>query len=249
MGWRKCDARDVARAPGADGLGGPAAAVSLERLASVEQRVKTLGAWDDRMGSAIHAAWHWRLVACALVLIVGVLVYKDLRPRTDILPYLYVVDVEGTVLWEGVPGSFTLTDVQVLNRLEDWLEWARSRTPDMPTMRDHWTKADKMTAPSSEAKQTFAAYMDAENPLLLSPKPRVRVQVTGKRVKGASDYRLTWTEERLGTQEQVLERTAWEGDFTVELKAPQRLEDTKKARYGLYITKIIWGPVVTPVGW
>jgi len=226
----------------------------LETLTLVVQglskQVKGLMTWDDRLGSALQRIFHQWIVILLCLVIIGLLAWDKLQLRPDILPYLYVVDPRGEVLWHNVPGSYTITDVMVLNMLEDWLHDVRER-PDDPTLIGlwkSWTRAVALTQPDSPARERLNEYMKSTNPVNLTPKPRIEIQVMTKKTRSSTKtvgtYKLSWYETTLNQAGKVVHQPMWEADFTVVLQPPKTLHEAQTTnRYGLLITELSWSEV------
>jgi type IV secretory pathway TrbF-like protein len=222
-------------------------ALLTAQVTSLTSQVKSLTAWDDRLGSTLRWNWHQRIVIFILLIIAGFLAHERMEVRPDILPYLYVVDPDGEVLWKGVPGTFTVPDTFVLNHLEDWVidVCSRGDDPTLIQLWKAWTRAVGFTVKDSQARAVLNEYMIAQNPKDVTPRPRVDVRVTAKKVithgEKRGEYRLAWTESHIGAMGQVLRQAAWEADFTVLLIPPKTIWEAEHTnRYGLMIQHITW---------
>jgi type IV secretory pathway TrbF-like protein len=218
------------------------------KLDELTKQVKAMGSWDDRLGSAVKRSTHWMAFAFILLLINGALVWYSQQIRPDILPYLYVVDPQGEVLWKGVPGTLEIRDAFVLNHLEDWIIDARSREDSLIAVAKAWDRAVKMTVKDSPCREMFTKYMHETNPMHMNPLPRTDVTIMTKKVKMREEthgwYRLSWQEKHYNPLGQVSSQPMWEADFHVQLNPPKKfLEAQQNNRYGMVIDQCLWGEV------
>ena len=219
-----------------------------QQLDALEQRIGIVQRWEDRLGSAVKAAWHWRVFAGVMLCVNLSLSWWAWQPRPEIAPYVFVLDHDGRVFMEGIPGGYTVTEVMVLNRLEEWVKDARTRDNDRVVLQRQWTRAKLMTAEKSEARQAFNDYMDAEVPSL---DTQTRAELTtlfkGQRTRGR--YRLEWREKKIGPSGRVVQESIWEGEFDVLLQPPKTIYEAQETvRYGILITHFSWGERVAPGG-
>jgi type IV secretory pathway TrbF-like protein len=220
-------------------------AAIIDRL---EQRVRGMQGWDDRMGRSIRASWWWRSIAVGLLLILGYREYWYWQPPPEIIPYVYVMDRDGQILERGIPGAYTVTDLMAMNILEDWLKHCRGRVPDRSVMADAWSRCQLTTKGQTQAREYVNGYMDREYPIIKEQKPHTEIRVTSKGGIALDRYRLEWIEStslpngRPGPQERMT------GEFSVEVKPPRTKEEAAKVWYGLLVTKIYWGPQTAPEG-
>lgn len=218
-----------------------------QKIDALEQRVGIVQRWEDRLGSQVKAAWHWRAFAGAMVCVNVSLGWLAWQPRPEIAPYVFVLDPEGRVLMEGVPGGYTVTETMILNRLEEWVKDARFRGNDQVSLQQQWTRSVQMTAKDSEARQLFNAYMESEMPTL-DTKTRAEVTTLFKGARTRGRYRLEWREKTIAPSGRVIQESIWEGEFDVIVKVPKTIREAETMRYGMLITNFSWGARVLPGG-
>ena len=223
-----------------------------QRVQVLIKQVDAVSGWHDRLGSQVKQARNWRLTALVLLAICAVLAWAQLRPRPDILPYLYVVDPDDRVLWSGIPGRYTETDHAVLTHVRDFVEHARRRDDNVVVTHDNWQKAVEFTPKGSEAYMAFQTYMKDEAETVTTKHPRVTVKMLSQSIKSpltrGGIYALSWQETDFWPSGMPRKVSTWEGEFTVTVDPPKILRDVEeKGKHGIMLMAYHWGERV-PIG-
>ena len=213
---------------------------------------------DEEVGRLEKAVWWlkmWRGILLAVVAIAySVTIVLALRPESL---YLVVADAGGKILYEGIPGDYSVPDLFIENRLKEWIDVVRRRSDDPVVNTLGRDKALAMT--TGEATGLLNAYIEkvmaveAQNP---GNRWRVITSFSGASVKlsgtvqklSRTEYRIIWTEEwipQIGVGKKVV---VMDGTFKVKLlekmgplgKFQVTVAQHQKAPLGVFLEWFTW---------
>jgi type IV secretion system protein TrbF len=202
--------------------------------------------WDDRMGSSLAQARHWRRAAIAMfglaALLGGCLIW--LASQSRITPYVVEVDQLGSTKAIGpVSGTYHPADAQIAYALGQFVENVRSVPLDPVLLRRNWLRAyDHVT---SQGGQSLNADAQVRNPFSKVGHETVTVDMISVVRASANSFELRWTEHTaaLGGQSVISHYT---GIATIVLSTPKDALTLQKNPLGLYVHAFNYTPELTP---
>jgi type IV secretory pathway TrbF-like protein len=219
-----------------DERNGQGTATEIDRLEHWYQVI------SRRDGTAERQAFHWKLVACAMIgitLIIGVWDHVD--RRTALQGFVQVVQVtdDGRAVNVGLPQdlfTYQPQDAQWLDMLSEWVRKVRWRGSDVVATKANWNwaRAHLCGGPVNRLMDTLEARE--------KPFDNVGKKLTSVEIRAATEtpipltYHVHWNEI---TSEATLQKEKrYTGTFTVARMQPQTQAVLMQNRLGLCISAL-----------
>ena len=203
--------------------------------------------WDERYGSLITRARHWRIaavlaLAVALVAMCGLIA---LSTKAKVIPYVVAIDNLGRVLAAGPADQASRADDRLKrSALFQWMSDLRTVTTDGVAQRKAIDRVYSMIANGSPAQVEIGDFYRNDPPFDRAQKRTVEVDV--KAVFPVSDrtYQLEWTEIVRGLSGQIESQDNWKGSVTIAISPPNDERLIRVNPLGIYVTNVSWSKVL-----
>jgi len=203
--------------------------------------------WNERYGSYIVRANHWRLVAfgsvvTAIIAVTGLVVVSA---QHKVVPFIVETDVHGEP-WRVHSAAVASkpNENHLKAALRQWLLGARTVYADASAQQSILNMTYAMTLPKSAAYQKLAEYHRDNDPYQRPYQHDEVVEITVRSVVAASDesWQIEWSElvqRRGGGQSRTQE---WQGILTVTMAAPTSQQQVMNNPLGIYVRQFSWTP-------
>ena len=203
--------------------------------------------WDERYGSLITRARHWRIaavlaLAVALVAMCGLIA---LSTKAKVIPYVVAIDNLGRVLAAGPADQASRADDRLKrSALFQWMSDLRTVTTDGVAQRKAIDRVYSMIANGSPAQVEIGDFYRNDPPFDRAQKRTVEVDV--KAVFPVSDrtYQVEWTEIVRGLSGQIESQDNWKGSVTIAISPPNDERLIRVNPLGIYVTNVSWSKVL-----
>ncbi len=199
---------------------------------------------DDREGSHILRANHWRLAAfgslcTSLVLSVGLIVQST---KARIEPYVVeVMNGEQVRVIKGAAQSdYRPKPAFVEKALKEWLVSVRSISSDPIVVRNNWLKAYKFVTP--KGKVQLDAFAQSEDPFsLVGVMTRSVQEIHVSHIPHSQSYRVEWLEQTWTVSGVPQgEPQSYLGTHTLETLKPKTAQALEDNPLGVYVDGFEW---------
>jgi len=203
--------------------------------------------WNERYGSYIVRANHWRLVAfgsvgVAIIAVAGLVV---ISAQHKVVPFIVETDVHGEP-WRVHSAAVVSkpNENHMKAALRQWLIGARTVYADTTAQRSILNATYAMTLPSSAAYQKLAEYHRDNNPYRRPYDNDEVVEITVRSVVAASDesWQIEWTELVKRHHGNQLRSQDWQGIFTIMIAPPTSPQQVMDNPLGIYVRQFSWTP-------
>jgi type IV secretory pathway TrbF-like protein len=213
----------------------------LERLEKAYQIIQ------QRDGTAERRAFHWKLLAYALVaILLGLGIWGHLDRRETLQGFVQVVQVndQGEVVKVGVPQdlmTYEPSDGQYLDMLGEWVRKVKWRGSDKVATQFNWNWARAHLC-GGPVKRLMDAHEKHEKPFDNIGKKLTSIEIThATRTPVPQTYHLLWNE--ITSEASVETVHPWMGTFTVGRLKPQTQAVLLMNHLGLCISAFSLSPV------
>jgi len=203
--------------------------------------------WNERYGSYIVRANHWRLaafasMAVAMIAVSGLVVVSS---QHKVVPFIVDTKVHAEP-WKVPPasGATRPNENHLKAALRQWLIGARTVYTDATAQQTIINNTYAMTLPRSAAYQKLAEYHRDNNPYQRPYGKDEVVEITVRSVVAASDnsWQVEWT-ETVRRRDGALPRAQdWQGIFTVTIAPPKTPQQVMDNPLGIYVHQFSWTP-------
>jgi len=203
--------------------------------------------WNERYGSYIVRANHWRLVAfgSVVVAIIAVTGLVVISAQHKVVPFIVETNVHGEP-WRVHSAAVASkpNENHLKAALRQWLLGARTVYADTTAQRSILNTTYAMTLPNSAAYQKLAEYHRDNNPYRRPYDNDETVEITVRSVVAASDesWQVEWTElvkRQHGGQSRSQD---WQGIFTIMIAPPTSPQQVMENPLGIYVRQFSWTP-------
>lgn len=200
--------------------------------------------WDDRMGSALVQAYHWRLACFALaagfaIQTVGI-VYLGALPKA--VTHVVQVDRLGGARYFGpaATAGYRPGPESVRYYLRQFVHHTRSLTSDAEVLKTWWVVAYKFVTPA--ASSALTAYVQANSPFTRAQEQRVGVEFTYVIPLSADTWQVDWREVVSDKDGNPVSTSNWRATFRVALRAldPDKDEQIDENPLGIFVDEFHW---------
>jgi type IV secretion system protein TrbF len=203
--------------------------------------------WDERYGSLIVRARHWR-VAAVLALVVAlaeslVIFRVATRPRT--VPYVVAVDSLGRVVAAGAVERSTPADQKMKTAsLMRWVQDLRSVTSDGLAERRAIDRVYAMIGSGSAAQTLVTEFYRANQPFERASRETVQVDVNLVLPSTEETYEVDWTETARDLGGGVRSVARWKAILTVAVNPPTDEAILEVNPFGVFVMNLSWSKIV-----
>ena len=203
--------------------------------------------WDERYGSLIRRAQHWRVAAvlALLVALAEAVVILGVATRPKTIPYVIAVDSLGRVVASGPVERSTPVDQRMkAAALTSWVQDLRSVTSDGLAQRRAIDRVYAMIGSGTAAQTLVTEFYRANQPFERANKETVQVDVNTILPTTEHTYEVDWTETARDTSGAVVSVGRWKAILTVALNPPTDENVLRVNPFGVYVMNVNWSKVV-----
>ena len=207
---------------------------------------------DEREGSHIRRANHWRLVALgnsalSLVLSAGLIVQST---QVRIEPYVVEIGAgeQVRVVKNAAQSDYQPQAALIKKALADWLIAVRSVSSDPIVVRQNWLNAYHWVTP--KGKVQLDAFAQAEDPFALVGKATRSIQqIQVSQLPHTQTYRVEWVERTWSSNGAPQgQPQAYVGTHTLVTLKPKTAQALQDNPLGIYIDGFEWTQLATQDG-
>jgi len=201
--------------------------------------------WNERYGSYIARANHWRLatfgsVAVALIAVTGLVIVSS---QHKVVPFIVETNAHGeSMAVRPADVAQKPNENQLKAALRQWVIGARTVYVDLRAQQAIVDATYGMTLPNSPAFRQLADYHRANNPYERARDVVVDITVNAVVSVSEESWQVEWTEsiqQRSGGQ---LGTRQWQGTFTVVIAPPTNPKQIMINPLGIYVRQFAWTP-------
>lgn len=199
--------------------------------------------WNERYGSAIHAARSWKIVGVTgmLMAVIGFGYALYLSTQVKLVPYIVEVDRLGTAVQAGFPQQIEYADPRVVRAtLGSFVASFRSVTPDTVVQKQYIDRTYALLRTSDPATEKINNWFRGNSPFDRSRSTTVSIEATSIVPLSNQTYQVDWTEYERDRQGKELATRRFRGIATVTLTPPQDESVIRLNPIGLYLTDFDW---------
>lgn len=199
--------------------------------------------WNERYGSAIHAARSWKIVGVTgmLMAVIGFGYALYLSTQVKLVPYIVEVDRLGTAVQAGFPQQIEYADPRVVRAtLGTFVASFRSVTPDTVVQKQYIDRTYALLRTSDPATEKINNWFRGNSPFDRARTMTVSIEATSIVPLSNQTYQVDWTEYERDRQGKELATRRFRGIATVTLTPPQDESVIRLNPIGLYLTDFDW---------
>lgn len=199
--------------------------------------------WNERYGSAIHAARSWKIVGVTgmLMAVIGFGYALYLSTQVKLVPYIVEVDRLGTAVQAGFPQQIEYADPRVVRAtLGTFVASFRSVTPDTVVQKQYIDRTYALLRTSDPATEKINNWFRGNSPFDRARTMTVSIEATSIVPLSNQTYQVDWTEYERDRQGKELATRRFRGIATVTLTPPQDEAVIRLNPIGLYVTDFDW---------
>ncbi|MCB1470451.1 MAG: conjugal transfer protein TrbF [Rhizobiaceae bacterium] len=199
--------------------------------------------WNERYGSAIHAARSWKIVGVTgmLMAVIGFGYALYLSTQVKLVPYIVEVDRLGTAVQAGFPQQIEYADPRVVRAtLGSFVASFRSVTPDTVVQKQYIDRTYALLRTSDPATEKVNNWFRGNSPFDRARTLTVSIEATSIVPLSNQTYQIDWTEYERDRQGKELATRRFRGIATVTLTPPQDESVIRLNPIGLYLTDFDW---------
>ena len=203
--------------------------------------------WDERYGSLIKRAHHWRgaAVLALLVALAEAVVILGVATRPKTVPYVVAVDSLGRVVASGAVERSSPVDQRVkATAITRWIQDFRGVTSDGLAQRSAIDRVYAMIGSGSAAQTLVTEFYRANQPFERANKETVQVDVNTILPTTEHTYEVDWTETARDPSGGVVSVARWKAILTVAVNPPTDENALQVNPFGIYVMNINWSKVV-----
>lgn len=207
---------------------------------------------DEREGSLLVRAYHWRVAALgsigvSLVLSAGLIV-QSTKARVE--PYVVeIVNGERVrAIRQAAQSEYVPHTAIVKKALHEWLIAVRTVSSDPIVVRENWLRAYKFVSPKGKAQ--LDAFAQLEDPFsLVGKSTRSIQQVHINRIPNSQTYRVEWIEQTWSTNGAPQgDPQTYVGTHTLITRKPRTEQALKDNPLGVFVDGFEWSLLLSEEG-
>jgi type IV secretory pathway TrbF-like protein len=203
--------------------------------------------WDERYGSLIKRAHHWRgaAVLALLVALAEAVVILGVATRPKTVPYVVAVDSLGRVVASGAVERSSPVDQRMkATALTGWIQDLRGVTSDGLAQRRAIDRVYSMIGSGTAAQTLVTEFYRANQPFERANKETVQVDVNTILPTTEHTYEVDWTETARDPSGGVVSVGRWKAILTVAVNPPTEENVLQVNPFGIYVMNVNWSKVV-----
>jgi type IV secretory pathway TrbF-like protein len=203
--------------------------------------------WDERYGSLIKRAQHWRgaAVLALLVALAEAVVILGVATRPKTVPYVVAVDSLGRVVASGAVERSSPVDQRMeAIALTRWIQDLRGVTSDGLAQRKAIDRVYAMVGSGTAAQTLITEFYRANQPFERANKETVQVDVNTILPTTEHTYEVDWTETARDPSGGVVFVGRWKAILTVAVNPPTDENVLQVNPFGIYVMNVNWSKVV-----
>jgi type IV secretion system protein VirB5 len=205
--------------------------------------------WDERYGSVMSRARHWRIAAFLALMIAGASVAFALSMvhRISRVPP-FVAVVNGTTS-QPIASGFAEPQNSLDDRLKraallNWLEDFRLVTVDGIAQRKAIEHVYSMLGSGTSAQTVVSDWYRNETPAKRAGKGTVTAEVSSVLPTSDRTYQLDWTETTRDLYGAVKSSEHWKASALIAVNPPKDDLQARRNPLGIYVTSVSWSKVL-----
>jgi len=206
--------------------------------------LKAQGAFNEMYATHYNAHRFWRRMAVGAWVVAAIAVggVVAMGIQHKVVPYAVEFNDHGEAVRISRADEMAQpNDKQIRAALGKLVEGIRTVYVDRRAQDVLMKTATAMVLPNSAAYQTFADYIQANNPYILSERMTVEVVVNSVRSISDKTWLAEWTETRRDRSGRPIDTRVWHGSFTVAIVPPTSESVIRVNPIGLYVVQFSWG--------
>src|SRR5437667_7754956 len=203
--------------------------------------------WDERYGSRIKRAQHWRgaAVLALLVALAEAVVILGVATRPKTVPLVVAVDSLGRVVASGAVEQSSPVDQRMkASAFTRWIQDLRGVTSDGLAQRKAIDRVYAMVGSGTAAQTLITEFYRANQPFERANKETVQVDVNTILPTTEHTFEIDWTETARDPSGGVVSVARWKAILTVGVNQPTDESVLQMNPFGIYVMNINWSKVV-----
>lgn len=206
--------------------------------------------WDDRLGTLVTNARHWRLaffaVLFATLALTGGIVYAMTRSLVE--PVVITVDKTTgvtNVVGKASTQAYVPQQAEIAYFLSHVVRLLRTVPLDPVVVKEQWNEAYRFMRQAAALKLNAWARRP-DSALSKVGKETVTLQLQSVLPIAADTYELRWSQSTYGREGALADSSTWTATFTLEFEPPATEEDIAVNPLGIYIRDFDWHRDLVP---
>ena len=200
--------------------------------------------WDDRLGTVVTNAKHWRLAFFAAMFAVLSLTGGILYAMTRSLVEPVVITVDKTtgvtnVIGKASEHAYVPQQAEIAYFLTHVVRLLRALPLDAVVVKTQWNEAYKFMRQSAALKLNEWARR-TDSPLAKVGRETVTLQLQSVLPIAADTYELRWSQSTYQREGALKESSTWTATFSLEFEPPTTEDDIAINPLGIYIKDFEW---------
>jgi type IV secretory pathway TrbF-like protein len=200
--------------------------------------------WDDRMGSALVQAYHWRLACFTLIAAFALqtagIIYLGSLPKAA--THVVEVDRLGAARYFGpvATASYKPGPDSIKYYLRQFVHHTRTLTSDADVLKTWWVVVFKFLTPAANASLT--EWVKANNPFQRAADLRVGVDFSAVIPLSSDTWQIDWRELIADKDGTPISSHDWRATMRVSLRTldPENDDQIDENPLGIFIDEFHW---------
>lgn len=200
--------------------------------------------WDDRLGTVVTNAKHWRLAFFAVLFVTlaltGGIVYAMTRSLVE--PVIITVDKTTgvtNVIGKASAQTYVPQQAEIAYFLSHLVRLLRTVPLDPVVVKSQWNEAYRFLRQSAATKLNAWARLP-DSPLSKVGQETVTLQMQSVLPIAADTYELRWSQSVYGREGTLIESSTWTATFTLEFEPPKTEDEIAVNPLGIYVRDFEW---------
>ncbi len=200
--------------------------------------------WDDRLGTVVTNAKHWRLAFFAAMFAVLALTGGVLFAMTRSLVEPVIITLDKTtgvtnVIGKASEHAYVPQQAEIAYFLTHVVRLLRTLPLDPVVVKTQWNEAYKFMRQSAALKLNEWARRP-DSPLSKVGQETVTLQLQSVLPIAADTYELRWSQSTYQREGALKESSTWTATFSLEFEPPATEDDIAVNPLGIYIKDFEW---------
>jgi type IV secretory pathway TrbF-like protein len=228
--------------------GTPGSAADAELRNTTNPYLEARREWNERYGTYIQQAHHWRALAfiSGLIALVAGIGVAYIGAQSKVVPYVVEVDKLGQVAAVAPAERSSSVDPRVLKAylarfVVDW----RSVTVDRQVQKASIDRVYAMLPSASIAVRKLNDHYQAHNPFAVAASASVDVSITNVLQISSQTWQVEWLEVTRDSRGEVKSRVRMRASFMLGITPPTQETLILVNPLGIYIVDLNWSQQLT----